>query len=195
MLTWTISLLMNHRRVLMKVEEELDIHVGKGRIVEESDIPNLVYLQAVMKESLRLYPPGPLAAPKEFTRDCVVGGYHVATGTRLILNLWKLQRDPKIWSEPLEFRPERFMTTHRNIDVRGQNFELIPFGAGRRVCPGINFAMQMGHLVLASLLHSFQLSNLNNELIDMTETQGLTISKATPLELIITPKLSSDLYA
>ncbi|XP_047325114.1 cytochrome P450 CYP82D47-like [Impatiens glandulifera] len=194
MLIWTLCLLMNHRHVLIKVEEELDIHVGKERNVEESDIPNLVYLQAVIKESLRLYPPGPLAAPREVTRDCVVGGYHVAAGTRLFLNLWKLQRDPKIWSEPLEFRPERFMTTHSNTDVRGQSFELIPFGAGRRVCPGINFAMQMGHLVLARLVHSFQISNINNELVDMTETEGLTISKATPLELIITPKLSNDLY-
>ncbi|XP_047328532.1 cytochrome P450 CYP82D47-like [Impatiens glandulifera] len=195
MLTWTLSLLINHPHALMKIEEELDIHVGKGRLVEESDIPNLVYLQAVIKESLRLYPPAPLASPREVTRDCVVGGYHVAAGTRLFLNVWKLHRDPKIWSEPLEFRPERFMTTHRNIDIRGLNFELIPFGSGRRVCPGINFGMQMGHLVLASLLQSFQLSNPNNELVDMTAVEGLTISKATPLEVIITPKLSGDLYA
>ncbi|XP_047325117.1 cytochrome P450 CYP82D47-like [Impatiens glandulifera] len=197
MLTWTLCLLMNHPNVLMKVEEELDIHVGKGRLVEESDIPNLVYLQAVIKESLRLYPPAPLGAPREVTRDCVVGGYHVAAGTRLFLNVWKLQRDPKICSEPLEFKPERFMTTHNNIDVRGLNFELIPFGAGRRVCPGINFSMQIGHLVIASLLQSFKLSNPHdhNEPVDMTAIEGLTISKATPLEVIITPKLSSDVYA
>ncbi|XP_047315585.1 cytochrome P450 CYP82D47-like [Impatiens glandulifera] len=194
MITWTICLLMNHHHVLRKVEEELDIFVGKGRLVEESDIPNLVYLQAVLKESLRLYPPAPLGGPREVTQDCVVGGYHVAAGTRLFFNLWKLQRDPKIWSEPLEFRPERFMTTHKNFDVRGQNFEFIPFGSGRRVCPGINFSMQMGHLVLASLLQSFQLSNPNNEPTDMTVIEGLTISKATPLEIIITPKLSNKLY-
>ncbi|XP_047320428.1 cytochrome P450 CYP82D47-like [Impatiens glandulifera] len=195
MVTWTLCLLMNHRHVLIKVEAELDIHVGKGRIVEESDIPNLVYLQAVIKESLRLYPPAPLGGPREVTRDCVIGGYHVAAGTRLFLNIWKLQRDPKIWSDPLEFQPERFMTTHSNIDVHGQSFELIPFGAGRRVCPGIKLAMKMGQLVLASLLHSFQFSNLNDKLVDMTQTEGLTLSKATPLEVIITPKLSSDLYA
>ncbi|XP_047325119.1 cytochrome P450 CYP82D47-like [Impatiens glandulifera] len=194
MLTWTISLLMNHREVLMKVEEELDIHVGKGRNVEESDIPKLVYLQAVMKESLRLYPPVPLGGPREVTKDCVVGGYHVAAGTRLFFNIWKVQHDPKIWSEPLEFRPERFMTTHRNTDFRGQNFELIPFGTGRRVCPGINLSMQMGHLVLASLLQSFKLLNPNNELVDMTAVEGVSLSKATPLEVIITPKLSSNLY-
>ncbi|XP_047312682.1 cytochrome P450 CYP82D47-like [Impatiens glandulifera] len=195
MLIWTLCLLMNHRHVLMKVEEELDIHVGKERNVEESDIPKLVYLQAVIKESLRLYPPAPLAAPREVTRDCVVGGYHVAAGTRLFLHLWKLQRDPKIWSDPLEFRPERFLTTHSNIDFRGQNFELIPFGAGRRVCPGINLGMQMGHLILASLVQSFKFLNPINELVDMTEVEGLSISKATPLELIIIPKLSSNLYA
>ncbi|XP_047318520.1 cytochrome P450 CYP82D47-like [Impatiens glandulifera] len=194
MITWTICLLMNHPHVLRKVEEELDIFVGKGRLVEESDIPKLVYLQAVLKESLRLYPPAPLGGPREVTQDCIVGGYHVAAGTRLFFNLWKLQRDPKIWSEPLEFRPERFMTTHKNLDVRGQNFEFIPFGSGRRVCPGINFGMQMGHLVLASLLQSFQLSKPNNEPTDMTVTEGMTMSKATPLEIIVTPKLSNKLY-
>ncbi|XP_047328120.1 cytochrome P450 CYP82D47-like [Impatiens glandulifera] len=194
MITWTICLLMNHHHVLRKVEEELDIFVGKGRIVEESDIPNLVYLQAVIKEALRLYPPSPLGGPREVTQDCVVGGYHVAAGTRLFFNVWKLQRDPKIWSEPLEFQPDRFMTTHKNLDVRGRNFELIPFGSGRRVCPGINFGMQMGHLVVASLLQSFQISNPNNEPTDMTVIEGLTISKATPLEIIITPKLSNNLY-
>ncbi|XP_047325107.1 xanthotoxin 5-hydroxylase CYP82C4-like [Impatiens glandulifera] len=195
MLTWTLCLLMNHHHVLRKVEEELDIHVGKGRNVEESDIPNLVYLQAVIKEALRLCPPAPLGAPREVVQDCVIGGYHVAAGTRLFINMWKIHRDPRIWSEPLEFRPERFMTTHSNIDIRGQNYELIPFGMGRRICPGINFGMTMGHLVLARLLHSFQLSNPNNEPVDMTATEGMSISKATPLEVIITPRLSGHLYA
>ncbi|KAL7262034.1 hypothetical protein ACSBR1_000423 [Camellia fascicularis] len=132
-----------------KAHEELDFYIGKERQVDESDIGKLVYLQAIVKETLRLYPAGPLSGPREFTEDCIIGGYHVSKGTRLTLNLWKLQRDPTIWREPLEFRPERFVTSHKDVDVKGQHFELIPFGAGRRVCPGTLFSIQMLHLVLA----------------------------------------------
>ena len=112
-LTWAISLLLNNRHVLKKAQDELDIQVGKERIVNESDISKLVYLQAIVKETLRMYPPAPLLAPREFIEDCIIGGYHVPKGTRLITNLWKIQTDPRIWSEPLKFMPERFLTTHK----------------------------------------------------------------------------------
>ncbi|KAL7242504.1 hypothetical protein ACSBR1_014975 [Camellia fascicularis] len=95
---------------------------------------------------------GPVSGPREFTEDCIIGGYHISKGTRLTLNLWKLQRDPTIWPEPSEFRLERFVTSHKDVDVKGQHFELIPFGAGRRVCPGTLFGIQMLHLVLARWL-------------------------------------------
>nr|QNS29948.1 cytochrome P450 [Nothapodytes nimmoniana] len=194
MLTWALSLLMNNPNVLTKAQEELDIHVGKERHVNESDIVNLIYLQAIVKETLRLYPGTPLSAPREFTEDCNLRGYHAAKGTRLILNVWKLQRDPNVWSEPTEFKPERFLTTHENVDVKGQHFELLPFGAGRRICPGANFALHMIHLVLANLLHGFDLSIPSNALVDMTESFGLTNMKATPLEVLITPRLTSSVY-
>ena len=194
MLTWALALIMNNRNVLEKAQEELDIHVGKERKVEESDINNLVYLQAIVKETLRLYPAGQLGGPREFDEDCTVYGYHIPKGTRLIVNLWKLHRDPRIWPDPLEFKPERFLTTHKDIDVKGQDYELLPFGAGRRMCPGYTFGLQMLHLPLASLLQGFELSTPGNVPVDMTEDAGLTNMKATPLEVLLTPRLSPNLY-
>jgi cytochrome P450 len=195
-LTWAISLLLNNRHVLKKAQEELDIKVGKERIVNESDIDKLVFLQAIVKETLRLYPPGPLSGPREFLEDCTIGGYHVPRGTRLITNTWKIQTDPRVWSDPLKFDPERFLTTHKHIDFKGtgQHFELIPFGSGRRVCPGASFGLQMVQLALASFLHMYEISALSNAPVDMSERFGLTSIKATPLEVLITPRLSSELY-
>ncbi|XP_059453896.1 cytochrome P450 82A3-like [Corylus avellana] len=189
---WAISLLLNNRQVLKKAQEELDIHVGKERALNESDINQLVYLQAIVKEALRLYPAAPLSGPREFSKDCIIGGYHVPKGTRLITNIWKIQIDPRIWSDPLAFKPERFLTAQlKDVDLRGKSFELIPFGSGRRVCPGISFGLQMVHLTLASFLHRYDISTPSNAPVDMTESLGLTNLKATPLEVLITPRLPS----
>ncbi|KAK7351673.1 hypothetical protein VNO77_11285 [Canavalia gladiata] len=193
-LTWAISLLLNNRQALKKAQEELDQNVGMDRQVEESDIRNLVYVQAIIKETLRLYPAGPLLGPREAQEDCIVAGYHVPAGTRLVVNLWKIHRDPRIWEDPSGFRPERFITRNA-VDVRGQNFELIPFGSGRRSCPGISFALLVLHLTLARLLHAFEFATPLDEPIDMTESPGLTIPKATPLEVLLTPRLPPQLYA
>ncbi|OVA10800.1 Cytochrome P450 [Macleaya cordata] len=196
-LTWALSLLLNNRQVLQKAQDELDIHVGRERQVDESDIKNLTYLQAIVKETLRLYPVLSLSAPRLAMEDCTIAGFYVPKGTELMVNLWKLHRDPSIWSEPLEFKPERFLTsssTHGDVDVRGQHFELLPFGSGRRICPGISFALQVLHLTLAQLLHGFHLSTPSDLPVDMTETSGLTCSKATPLDVLLTPRLPSKLY-
>ncbi|XP_061343216.1 xanthotoxin 5-hydroxylase CYP82C4-like [Gastrolobium bilobum] len=193
-LTWAISLLLNNRQALKKAQEELDQNVGMDRQVEESDIRNLVYLEAIIKETLRLYPAGPLLGPREAQEDCNVAGYHVPAGTRLVVNLWKIHRDPRIWKDPSAFRPERFLTSHA-IDVKGQNFELIPFGSGRRSCPGMSFALQVLHLTLARLLHGFEFATPSNQPVDMTESPGLTIPKATPLEVLLSPRLPAKLYA
>nr|WMZ41221.1 cytochrome P450 family 82 subfamily D polypeptide 47 [Ipomoea batatas] len=136
----------------------------------------------------------PLGGPRMFTEDCNVSGFHVPKGTWLFFNVWKLQRDPQVWSNPHEFKPERFINSHKDLDVLGQDFELIPFGAGRRICRGTTFGLQMLHLVLANLLHSFELSNVCNYGIDMTETAGLTNLKLTPLEIRIAPRLPPHLY-
>ncbi|KAL6220326.1 hypothetical protein ACLB2K_008082 [Fragaria x ananassa] len=194
-LTWTISLLLNNVNVLNKAQEELDTVIGRENFVTESDLGKLVYIQAIVKETLRLYPAAPLSAPHEFNEDCTLAGYHVPKGTRLITNLWKIHTDAGTWSDPLEFKPERFMTTHKNTDVRGQHFELIPFGSGRRVCPGLSFGLQTVQFTLASFLHAFKISTPSNVLVDMSESSGLTNIKATPLEVLIKPRLPSQLYA
>ncbi|KAL6347993.1 hypothetical protein AAG906_037722 [Vitis piasezkii] len=176
-LTWALSLLLNNRHALKKAQAELEIHVGKHRQVDGSDIKNLVYLQAIAME------------------DCTVAGFHIQAGTRLLVNLWKLHRDPRVWLDPLEFQPERFLTNHAGLDVRGKNYELLPFGSGRRVCPGISFALEMTHLTLARLLHGFELGVVADSPVDMTEGPGLTAPKATPLEVTIVPRLPFELYS
>ncbi|KAJ9186670.1 hypothetical protein P3X46_002216 [Hevea brasiliensis] len=193
-ITWALSLLLNNQHALSKAQEELDICVGKKRLVNDADISKLVYLQAIVKETLRLYPPAPLI-PRQFTDDCTIGGYHIPKGTALILNFWKIHTDPRVWPNPMEFKPERFLTTHKNIDVKGLNYELIPFGSGRRQCPGVSLGLQMVSLILASILHAFEISTPENAPIDMTESTGLTNMKDTPLEVILSPRLPPHIYA
>ena len=166
-LTWALSLLLNNPEVLKKAQLELDNHVGRERQVNESDVKNLVYLQAIVKETLRLYPAGPLSVPHESREDCTIGDYHVRSGTRLLINLSKMHRDPNVWVDPCLFQPERFLTTHKHVDVRGQSFELTPFGSGRRICPGISLALQVTQLTLAHLLYAFDITPPSDEPGDM----------------------------
>ncbi|XP_057975857.1 cytochrome P450 CYP82D47-like [Malania oleifera] len=193
-LTWALSLLLNNPHALKKAQDELDIHVGRERRVDEADISKLVYLQAITKETLRLYPPAPLGGPREFAEDCTIGDYHVKRGTWLMMNLWKIQRDSRVWADPSEFQPERFLTIHKDVDVKGQHFELLPFGAGRRACPGISFGLVVVNLTLASLLQAFDIWSPANGPIDMSETYGMTSVKTTPLEVILAPRLPPTLY-
>ncbi|KAI3831079.1 hypothetical protein MKX03_034316 [Papaver bracteatum] len=202
-LTWALALLITNPTVLRKAQDELETKVGKGRNVEEHDINDLVYLQAIVKETLRMYPAGPLDVPHEAIVDCNVGGYEVRAGTRLFVNLWKLHRDPRVWSNPSEFKPERFLPQPdggsggeaANLDFRGHNFEYLPFSSGRRMCPGIDFALQTVHMALARLLHAFDFDNDSEGLvIDMTEGSGLTMPKLTPLEIYLRPRLPAKLY-
>lgn len=193
-LTWALSLLLNHGEALKKAQRELDALVGKDRRVSESDLKNLPYLQAVIKETLRLYPAAPLSIPHESMEDCNVSGYFIPKGTRLILNLHKIHRDPLVWPEMSEFRPERFLTTHKHVNLRGQNFELIPFGSGRRMCPGVSLALQVMGLVLGSFLHAFDIMTPGDEAVDMEETMGATNLKASPLEVLITPRIPDHIY-
>ncbi|KAF7115277.1 hypothetical protein RHSIM_RhsimUnG0059600 [Rhododendron simsii] len=193
-LTWAVASLLNNPQALKNAQEELQIHIGEQRQVEESDIKNLVYIQAIVKEILRLYPPAQLLPPRENTEDCIVGGHHIPAGTRLFVNLWKIHRDPQVWPKPLEFRPERFLTTHKDVDLKGKHFDLMPFGSGSRVCPRISFALQVVHFTLASLLHAFDITTPTNELVDMTESFGFSNVKAMPLQVRLTPRLPSKLY-
>ncbi|KAL6126311.1 hypothetical protein ACLB2K_074362 [Fragaria x ananassa] len=193
-LTWALALLLNNPEVLKKAQLELDNHVGKERQVNESDVKNLVYLQAIIKETLRLYPAGSLPVPHESREDCTVGNYCVTAGTRLLINISKIQRDPNVWLDPYLFKPERFLTTHKDVDVRGHSFEFIPFGSGRRICPGITLALQVTLLTLAHLLHGFEITPPSDEPVDMRESSGITNMKTTPLEVLLTPRLHPKLY-
>ncbi|XP_034690478.1 cytochrome P450 CYP82D47-like [Vitis riparia] len=195
--TWILSALLNNRHALKRAQEEIDLKVGRGRWVEESDIENLIYLQAVVKETketLRLYPPAPLSIPHEAVEDCNVCEYHIPKGTRLFVNVWKLHRDPGVWPDPEEFQPKRFLTTNANLNVFGQYFELIPFSSGRRSCPGIALALQILHLTVARLLQGYDMTTPLNAPVDMTECIGITMPRATPLEVMLTPRLPSLHY-
>ncbi|XP_010064547.1 cytochrome P450 CYP82D47 [Eucalyptus grandis] len=193
-LTWAISLLLNNLHSLKKAQKELDAQIGKQRHVKEGDIASLTYLQAIVKETLRLHPAAPLSGPRQFTEDCTVGEYHVPKGTWLILNIWKIQTDPRTWPDPLEFRPERFLSSHKDVDVKDSNIALLPFGGGRRICPGISFGLEMVHFLLAKFLHAFEISTVDNSPVDMSEIFGPTILKATPLEVMLKPRLTRELY-
>ncbi|GLJ19657.1 hypothetical protein SUGI_0356060 [Cryptomeria japonica] len=191
---WALSALMQHPDVLCKAQQELDMHVGRDRLMEESDIPKLKYLQAIVKETLRLYPGAPLMIPHEACEDCTVGGYRVHAGTQLLVNVWAIQRDAAVWERPTEFDPKHFLKSGKEIDVKGQDFELIPFGSGRRMCPGMALAMIMINHTLGRLLQSFEWFVPEGTVIDMTEGLGLSLPKSIPLEAIIKPRLPLHLY-
>ncbi|KAF7845598.1 cytochrome P450 82G1-like [Senna tora] len=193
-LTWALSLLLNHPNVLKKAQEELDTQIGTHTWVQESDIKELHYLQAIIKETLRLYPPAPLTGIREAMQDCSLAGYHVPKGTRLLVNIWKIQRDPQIWSNPNEFQPERFLKDpHQHLEFKGgMNFEYIPFSFGRRSCPGMTFGLQVINLTLARLLQGFDMSV--TEPVDMSEGLGVALPKLNPLHLMLKPRLPLELY-
>ncbi|CAI0558614.1 unnamed protein product [Linum tenue] len=194
-MSWALSLLLNHPEALKKAQLELDHVVGHDRQVQESDLHNLPYLTAIVKETLRLYPPGPLTMRGESGEDCTVAGHHIPKGTRLFINLYKIQRDPRVWVEPDEFRPDRFLTTHKDVDVKGQDFELIPFSSGRRMCPGVLFALQVMQLTLAMLLQGFDFRTAGDGgRVDMEEGGGFICERARPLEVLLSPRLPEHLY-
>ncbi|KAH7686990.1 Cytochrome P450 E-class group I protein [Dioscorea alata] len=191
-LIWTLALLLNNRPVMDKVRSEIDEKVGKERLVEQSDIKNLVYWSAVVKEAFRLCPAGELMVSREASEDCQISGYHIPKGHYVAVNVWKVQRDPVVWPDPLEFKPERFLTTHKGIDVIGQHYELLPFRAGRRGCPGGSFSIQVMDLVLTRLIQAFDLETLGKVPVEMNQSLGLL--KAKSMEVMLTPRLSPTLY-
>ncbi|KAL5998310.1 hypothetical protein ACLOJK_009250 [Asimina triloba] len=183
--SWGMAELLRSPRALKKCQEEVRRIVGKKGRVDEDDLPQLEYLKAVVKESFRLHPPGPLSIPRECTQKCKVGGYDVLPGTMLIVANWAIGRDPEAWDDPNEFLPERFLNT--SIDFKGQDFGLVPFGSGRRGCPGIQFAAATIEIVLANLLYSFDWEppgGVSAENMDMTEASGLV---TLPKSMILVP--------
>lgn len=180
-----MSLLLNHPDELEKVRKEIDEHVAPGKLLEDSDLQKLPYLRCIINETLRLYPVGPLLVPHYSSKDCNVGGYDIPGGTILLVNAWAIQRDPDMWEDADMFSPERF----RGFQGGYEGFSFIPFGAGRRACPGAGMAMRMMGLALGSLIQCFEWEREGSELVDM-EHSGLTLSKAKPLEALCRPRSS-----
>lgn len=185
--------LINRPEILLKARREIDSMVGTTGLVEEADIANLPYLQAIVKETLRLHPTGPMIV-RESSQSCKVGGYDIPAKTRLFVNVWAIGRDPSHWEKPLEFLPERFLVEGGSgksmTDVRGQHFELLPFGSGRRGCPGTSLALQVVHTALASLVQCFEWRLAGGkERADMEEGVGITLPMAHPLVCVPLPRL------
>ncbi|KAL3571515.1 hypothetical protein D5086_025419, partial [Populus alba] len=129
---WALSLLLNNPEVLEKAQREIDEQIGHDRLMDEADLAHLPYLRGILNETLRMYPAAPLLVPHESSEECLVGGFRIPRGTMLYVNAWAIQNDPKIWPDPAKFRPERF----DNPEVARDGFKLMPFGYGRRSCPG-----------------------------------------------------------
>ncbi|KAF2293627.1 hypothetical protein GH714_003500 [Hevea brasiliensis] len=136
-------------------------------------------VKAFILETLRLHPSGPVFT-RESTQDCNIGGYHIPPNTRLLVNVWAIGRDPNYWENPMEFQPERFMGSSV-IDVRGQHYHLLPFGSGRRSCPGTSLALQVIHTTLGSMIQCFDWKVVNGESVDMSEAAGISLLMEKPL--------------
>ncbi|XP_031091494.1 cytochrome P450 71A3-like [Ipomoea triloba] len=180
LLEWTMTELIKNPEVMKKLSSEV------RRLKTSDDLETMQYLKAVIKETLRLHPPIPLLVPRKAFHDVKVMDFHVATGTQVIVNSWAIGRDPIIWENPEEFKPERFL--YSNVDYKGMHFELIPFGAGRRGCPGVAFTANMIEFALATLVHEFEFASTKDDL-DMSEGIGLTANKKIPLTVIATPRV------
>ncbi|XP_022765955.1 cytochrome P450 81E8-like [Durio zibethinus] len=180
---WAFSLLLNHPEVLKKAKAEIDNRVGYHRLIDESDLAQLPYLHCIINETLRMYPSAPLLLPHESSNECLLGGFHIPRGTTLLVNMWAIQNDPKIWVDPTRFFPERL----EGLEGTRDGFRLMPFGSGRRGCPGENLGLRMVGLTLGSLIQCFEWSRIGKELVNMREGAGFTMRKAQPLEAKCTP--------
>ncbi|KAI3820729.1 hypothetical protein L1987_08277 [Smallanthus sonchifolius] len=176
---WAMACIISDHKVMKKVQEELDEIVGLNNMVEESHLPKLKYLDATIKETLRLYPIIPFLIPRSPSKACTVGGYTIPKGCTIILNVWSIHRDSRYWDNPMKFNPERFLAD--KWDYKGNNLVYFPFGSGRRMCAGLPLAEKMLMLILASLLHSFDWSLPKGEEPDFTEIFSIALKKTKPL--------------
>lgn len=193
-LEWAMAELVTHPNFMKRAQEELDRVVGLERLVEETDFPNLPFLQAIVKETYRLHPVGPLGGPRESTEPVEALGYKIPAKTRVILNIFAIHRDPAVYERPDEFDPTRFLDRHRNVNPLAafDSYELMPFGVGRRMCPAFNLGNTTVHLILANLIHNFDWAladGQNIDTFDMTERlHGVTFSLKYALSLIPTAR-------
>ncbi|KAL3626502.1 hypothetical protein CASFOL_030051 [Castilleja foliolosa] len=181
-LTWAMTALIKNPNTLQKAQEEIRSSIGKKGNVNEDDIEKLPYLKAVVKETLRLYPPAPLSLPRETRTSCIINGYEIEDKALVFVNLWAIGRDPDYWENPTEFLPERFLDS--DIDFKGQDFGFIPFGSGRRQCPGLALGIVQVEMALANILYSFDWElppGMLEDDVDMDCSPGATAHKKNAL--------------
>ncbi|KAB1207046.1 Isoflavone 2'-hydroxylase [Morella rubra] len=175
-LEWAMSNLLNHPDVLKKARAELDSQIGQEKLVEEPEVSRLHYVQNIISETLRLYPAAPLLVPHMSSSDCTIGGYDVPSNTMILVNAWAIHRDPTVWDDATSFKPERYESGQEHTH------KLMPFGTGRRACPGAGLAQRTIGLTLASLIQCFEWERVSVEEVDMTEGNGISMPKAVALE-------------
>lgn len=188
LMEWALARLALHQDVQAKVHEELDRVVGGSRAVTESDSASLVFLQAVIKETLRVHPPGPLLSWARLAKEDVhVDGKLVPAGTTAMVNMWAITHDPRVWEDPLEFRPERFLGPNGSeFPIFGSDLRLAPFGSGRRSCPGKALAMATVSFWVATLLHEYKWVPATR--VDLSEVLRLSCEMAEPLTVKLFPR-------
>jgi cytochrome P450 len=196
---WALSELMANPDIRKQAQAELDAVVGQERLVQESDIANLPLLQTIVKETYRLHPAAPLAVKRESHEPCVVSGFDIPAHTQLILNVYAIHRDPNEWTDPEAFKPSRFVGHPEVNPLSGHDsYQLIPFGAGRRMCPGYNLGHTMVSIMLATLLHSFDWSlpeGQSAQTVNMAEFNASLINfRLNPLRVVATPRSSAALF-
>lgn len=187
-LDWGMTELLMNPKALKQAQIEVRRVVGEKKFVSESDLCHMSYLKATIKEIFRLHPPAPVLVPRESMEPVIIDGYDIPAKTRIYINAWAIGRDPEIWKDPEEFKPERFLDSP--IDYKGQHYELIPFGAGRRSCPAISFGTASVELALAQLLNSFDWElppEVAPQDLDLTEVFGITMHRRQHLFVVAKP--------
>ncbi|EYU31746.1 hypothetical protein ABFS82_07G060600 [Erythranthe guttata] len=191
-IVWALTALMKNPSAMKKAQQEIKTLISnKKSSINEDDIEKLPYLKAVIKETMRLYPPLPLLIPKETMEKCTINGYEIEPKTITFVNVWAIGRDPEYWESPNEFLPERFLNNNNDekiIDFKGRDFGYIPFGSGRRSCPGLSLGVAAVEMALANLLYSFDFElprGMSEEDVDTDASQGLTVHKKNPLCVVV----------
>lgn len=185
-LEWAMTELTRHPKVMKKAQDEIRGIAGSKGEVEESHLHHFHYLKCVIKETMRLHPPAPLLVPRESMQNCTLNGYDIPEKTRVLINTYAIGRDPDSWENPLVYDPERFVM---DVDFRGQDFRFLPFGSGRRGCPGFAFGLATIELALARLLYHFDWElpcGIGPDDVDLQEIFGLATRKKKALKLVPT---------
>ena len=188
-----MSELLQKPEVMRKARNELEQVVAPDSVVEEFHLAKLPYLEAIVKETLRLHPPAPLLTSRRPSATSNLSGYTIPKGSTIFINAWAIQRNPEVWENPQDFQPDRFLEDVKIGDFRGNNFNYLPFGSGRRVCPGVPLAEKIVPHVLANLLHLFEWSLPEGTKFDLSDKLLMALKKSEPLVVIPTPRSLSAL--